>query len=117
MWLTSDKELLVVHGGDSGEINFGAQKSEADVKQYVFLSTLAENRLLNTVHVMPTLRQVFELVSKLCFINLEIKVPYDKSVRQKYERKEVVVAVHALIREFELQDHCFVSSFCPIAMR
>ena len=101
MWLTSDKELLVVHGGDSGEINFCEHKNDLD-KKYVFLTTLAENRLLNSKHVMPTLRQVFELCSRKCFINVEIKVPYENSGWQKYERKEAVIAVHALIKEFDL---------------
>ena len=26
IWLTADNELVVIHGGDSGEINFGACK-------------------------------------------------------------------------------------------
>jgi len=47
VWLTLDNELIVVHGGDSGEINFSSSKGITD-KHYIFECTLAENRAFET---------------------------------------------------------------------
>lgn len=85
-----------MHGGDSGEINYGPQSQ----KEYVFECSLAENRKLEKEHELPTLRQVFELVDKKCFLNIEIKVPYEQAIRDKYDWKRAVSTVHNLIKEF-----------------
>ena len=59
VWLTKDKQLLVVHGGDSGEINFGSHSDEAAMasikERYVFEMTLEDNRKIEPGFVMPTL--------------------------------------------------------------
>jgi glycerophosphoryl diester phosphodiesterase len=66
----------VVHGGDSGDIESG----EGFEKKYIFEHTLEENRQSEFHHVMPTLRQVFELVNGQVFINIEVKSPHDEIV-------------------------------------
>ena len=75
----------MVHGGDSGEINFGACHGgahdhgavETTEKKYVFELTLEENRALEPAFTLPTLREVIELFDKQVFMNIELKVPHD----------------------------------------
>jgi len=44
-------------------------------------------------------------------INIELKVPYDKEVRDKYPWQEAAISVHHLLKETLLGPHCFISSF------
>jgi glycerophosphoryl diester phosphodiesterase len=39
IWLTKDEHLIVVHGGDSGEINF-SHNSSSQTKGFIFEHTL-----------------------------------------------------------------------------
>jgi glycerophosphoryl diester phosphodiesterase len=75
VWLTSDNRLVVIHGGYSGEINFGSFKEAASSPSsdsashssgemaakthYIFDQTLEYNRQIETDFELPTLRQVF----------------------------------------------------------
>lgn len=59
VWLTSDDHLVIVHGGNSGEINFGSTKDVSIQSSYIFECTLEQNRSLETGFVLPTLREVF----------------------------------------------------------
>ena len=66
---------------------------------------------------MPTLRQVIELMDKQVFINIELKVPYDLDIRRKYNWKAAVKHLHMLLIEYNMREHCFVSSFRHEALR
>lgn len=56
MWLTKDEELIVVHGGDSGEINFShCSDTQIQSKNYIFDCTLNENREFEKSFILPTL--------------------------------------------------------------
>ena len=53
----------MVHGGDSGEVNFGTDDdTKLTQKSYIFDLTLEQNRKLETTFVLPTLREVFQLL-------------------------------------------------------
>jgi len=81
VWLTSDNEIVVVHGGYSGEINFRAEAHEQIGSGYVFEHTLLENRMLETQFRLPTLREVLFAANKNVFTFIEMKVPYDPVVK------------------------------------
>jgi hypothetical protein len=69
-----------VHGGDSGEINFGCDVNPeiALIKERnVFELSLEDNRKIEPKFRMPTLDEVIEYVGKRMVINIELKVPYD----------------------------------------
>ena len=117
VWLTKDGELLVVHGGDSGEVNFGDTNTDLTQKSYIFDLTLEQNRKLETEFVLPTLREVFQLLQRKVCINIEVKVPYDASVRAKYDWLRAIQALNSLINSFALNQHSFVSSFNWDALR
>ena len=87
VWLTKDKELVVLHGGDSGELAEGS----------VFGMTLEEVRATESAFVVPTLREVFELIDKRIFINIEMKTPWLKAARNVYNLEEAAKEVHQLI--------------------
>ncbi len=85
MWLTKDEQLIVVHGGDSGEINFShCYDHQTYSKKYIFECTLSENRELEPAFILPTLKDVIDLINKQIFINIEMKVPYDEHARSRY---------------------------------
>jgi len=114
VWLTKDNELVVVHGGDSGEINFASFDENSTVaqgKQYVFELTLDENRSTEPTFVMPTLREVFELAGRRTFLNIEMKVPYLEEPRSRYNVLKATELTHRLIQDYDLADYCFISSF------
>jgi glycerophosphoryl diester phosphodiesterase len=56
------------------------------------------------------------LQKKVC-INIEVKVPYDSSIRAKYDWPHAISTLHSLITEFTLNQHSFVSSFNWDALR
>jgi glycerophosphoryl diester phosphodiesterase len=115
VWLTSDNELVVVHGGYSGEINFGSPASQDSLEplgsQYVFEHTLEENRRLEKEFTLPTLREVFTVTNKNAFVFVELKVPYDPDVKSRYRWKDSAREVFKLLMELEMKEHCFVQSF------
>ena len=77
----------MLHGGDSGEL----------AENYVFNMTLEEIRATETTFVIPTLREVFELIDKRIFINIEMKTPYLEKARNVYNLEEAASEVHNLI--------------------
>lgn len=107
VWLTCDKQLLVLHGGDSGEVHLEDQAELA----YVFELTLAENRAAEPAFVLPTLAEVIAATDKRTFINIEMKTPWNEEVRARYNQTEAAEALHQLLRANDMGDHCFVSSF------
>jgi len=111
VWLTSDNEIVVVHGGYSGEINFGAEAHEQVGSGYVFEHTLLENRMLETQFMLPTLRAVLLAANKNVFTFVELKVPYDPVIKTRYRWKEAAREVFKLLMELEMKEHCFVQSF------
>lgn len=68
--------MVVVHGGDDGEINFGEGKGK-----FIFECSLEENRSFETAFTLPTLQDIFELVQKQMLVNIEIKVPGTESIK------------------------------------
>jgi hypothetical protein len=68
---------VVVHGGCSGEINFGNHSDDKHSERFIFELSLEENRALEPCFELPTLNQVCSLLSKKVFLNIEIKVPYE----------------------------------------
>lgn len=60
---------------------------------------------------MPTLREVFELCGRRTFLNLEMKTPFEEGPRSRYNIEAAAKEVHQLIREFDLSQYCFISSF------
>lgn len=91
VWLTKDEELIVVHGGDSGEINFShCPDTQFQSKNYIFECTLSENREFEKSFILPTLKDVIKLINKEIFINIEMKVPYDEQARSRYNYHRAV---------------------------
>ena len=78
---------MVLHGGDSGELAEGS----------VFGMTLEEVRATESAFVVPTLREVFELIDKRIFINIEMKTPWLEAARNVYNLEEAAKEVHQLI--------------------
>lgn len=78
---------------------------------------MEQNRSLETGFVLPTLREVFDLLNKKVFINIEIKVPDDETDRQRYDWVKAVRVIHQLVQEYQLKDYCFVSSFDYAALK
>lgn len=60
---------------------------------------------------LPTLKEVFDLVGRKLTVNVEIKVPYSSVVKQRYNWQAACQAVFELVREQDLFDFAFVSSF------
>jgi len=108
VWLTKDKELIVVHGGDNGNINFA---TEAELDKYIFDHTLTDNRAYETRFTMPTLCEVFKLVDKKLIVNIEIKVPNCPELKARYNWQGAAKAVVDLVDSMQLQEHVFTSSF------
>ena len=50
-------------------------------------------------------------MSKQTFVNVEFKLPWEKSVRKRYDWRPAVQQVFNLIQEFDLKEHCCISSF------
>lgn len=88
VWMTKDEQIVVVHGGDNGNINFGNGKDK-----YIFESTLEECRSFETRFSLPTLREVFKLFSKRLLVNIEIKVPDLLEVKAVYNWKKTVSTI------------------------
>lgn len=84
----------MVHGGDSGEINFGLQKQIQTSERYIFNCTLAENRALEPSFQLPTLNEVIKLLNRKVFINIELKVPYSEEDRKEYDWRKAVKILH-----------------------
>jgi hypothetical protein len=56
VWLTKDDQLVVVHGGCNGDINFGQNTDDEKFKEwYIFDLTLEENRSIEKSFELPTL--------------------------------------------------------------
>ena len=47
--------------------------------------------------MLPTLREVFLLLGKKVCVNVEVKVPYDETVRAKYDWAFAIKSLHLLI--------------------
>lgn len=103
---------MVVHGGYSGEINFGCTAGDVSIEaRYIFECTLEENRALEKDFVLPTLTEVIQLLGKEVFINIEMKVPIEAEARGLYDWHKAVRVIHSTVVEHQLRDYCFVSSF------
>lgn len=129
VWLTSDNKLVVAHGGDNGELHcnhdyaissgstdtsssHGSISSTSTKKQlYAFNSTLEECRETVQEHCLPTLNQVFDLAGDKMFVNIECKVPYDPEIKKLYNWKLTASKVVDLIKEYDFNEKCYVSSF------
>ncbi|MGG7035026.1 MAG: glycerophosphodiester phosphodiesterase [Flavobacterium sp.] len=66
--LSSDGEIIVFHNNTLD----GMTNGKGNISQYS-LSELKDFRIENK-HQIPTLKEVFDLVDKKCFINIELKV-------------------------------------------
>jgi len=114
VWLTSDKELVVAHGGYSGEINFGIHADEDNfhtAPNYIFETTLAANREIETNFILPTLEEVICATNKRAFLNIEIKCPENQEIFDKYDMKHAVRKVFEAIQAANMNEYCVVSSF------
>lgn len=60
---------------------------------------------------IPTLESVIQLVNKQLFINIEVKAPYSKEIKDKYNYRKTIEMVHELVASYSLKDHCLISSF------
>jgi hypothetical protein len=88
--------------GDMIDFNFGDKNTDFTQKSYIFDLTLEQNRKLETEFVLPTLREVFQLLQRKVCINIEVKVPYDASVRAKYDWLRAIQTLNSLINSFAL---------------
>ena len=116
VWLTKDKELIVLHGGDSGEINFGSLGADdtlmSSIKEkYVYELSLEDNRKLEPKFVMPTLEEVIAFIDKRALINIELKVPHLEESRINYSWPEAAKSVYKLLQKTDMGPNCFISSF------
>ncbi len=102
VWLTKDKELVIVHGGNyTGEIK-KFYNHQGSVKNLTW-DQLSKFRTKIDNLKMPKLRQVFDLAKKnKLFINLEIKDP---------RVNETFPYIIKLIEEYDFFDKISLSSF------
>ena len=58
-------------------------------------------------------QDVFNLTkdSKKVLMNLEIKIPYDKSIKSLYRWQKTVQLLHDLIQDNDLAEFCMAQSF------
>lgn len=111
IWLTTDNHLVVVHGGDRGEINFGSHAEDETSTRFIFEHTLAENVQYEKEFTLPTLRDVLANTNKNVFIYVEMKVPFCPDLKSRYRWREAAKETFRLLMEFEMKEHCFVQSF------
>lgn len=115
--LSADGHLMVVHDETIDRTTNG--------KGLVSQFTLRELKLftINDTHTIPTLEEVFELVNKDCFINIELK-NYETaekvvSIIEKYVSKKHWQFHHFLVSSFDwnaLQQVRFLNSKIPLGV-
>jgi glycerophosphoryl diester phosphodiesterase len=47
------------------------------------------------------------------YINIEVKTPYSKEIKTRYDYKNTISMIYELIRKYEIGAQCCVSSFDP----
>ena len=113
MWLTKDEQLVIIHGGDDGELPLALDDKEAGTK-YIFDYTLAElqehhQRTKYYLHapsrrdaksLLPTVDELFDFAldcEHQMLLLVEIKSPADPAVRARYNLMLCVEKLHELI--------------------
>lgn len=108
VWLTRDGVPVVLHGGVDGQVEEYTQENKC-IFEYNFIEIQSFD--VGEGERVPTLDQVFELVKRQIFINIEIKTPYTEIIRKKYDYKSSLNKVYSMIRHYGMQRTCCISSF------
>lgn len=111
IWLTTDDELVVFHGGECGEFYDESSNPAGLGTKRAFDSTLEEVRASESKHRMPTLGEVFELAGDRMFVNIEVKCPYNPDVKKLYNWRRTAAVLFDLIKKYDYNENCYVSSF------
>eukprot|EP00347_Sterkiella_histriomuscorum_P002298 403368694 len=117
VWLTKDGHLIVIHGGDNGELNHHFELPQIE---YIFDKTLEEMLILDAghTHQVPTLTSVIDLIASQnqtkrgsLIMNIEVKAPHNRDIKVNYDYIRSIQKVYEAIRSFQAENHCMVSSF------
>ena len=128
IWLTADDQLVIIHGGDNGEMPAPLDLDQNTCNQlnqeYIFEQTYSDlqSKFVKTKYfvnspqdddsLVPTVEQLLEFLkgSPMC-MNIEIKVPYDKDIKSKYRWRTCVQKLYELILKHSMQEFSIVQSF------
>ncbi|CDW84767.1 glycerophosphoryl diester phosphodiesterase [Stylonychia lemnae] len=110
VWMTRDNHLIIIHGGDNGELNHHFDLPQIE---YIFEKSYEEMQGYDVGdgYRVPTLAQVFDLINKQMLVNIEVKAPHEDEVKAKYDFKKCISQVYELIKNYDAFTHYTVSSF------
>lgn len=120
VWLTKDEQLVIIHGGDNGELP-QALGDEEQKPKYIFDYTLSELQehhqrtkyfleapsKRDAKSLLPTLDELFDMAAECehqMLLLVEIKSPADTAVRARYNLGLCVEKLHELIYDKQVQD-------------
>ncbi len=102
--LTADRHPIIIHDAS-------VERTTNGVGQVAALTSNQINELLiDAVHRVPTLNQVFEEFGEQLLYNIELKTTI-------FGDPDLVAAVSACILEHNIRERVLISSFNPIAVR
>mmetsp|Transcript_2018 Transcript_2018/g.2110 ORF Transcript_2018/g.2110 Transcript_2018/m.2110 type:complete len:245 (+) Transcript_2018:32-766(+) len=107
IWLTSDDDIVIIHGGLDGELVVGQSGD------YIFDHTVEELQevQLGEGQTIPTFRELLDLNKKTLFLDIEIKIPTNLDLKTKYRMEKLVDQLLKLVEEYDLADRSMISSF------
>lgn len=109
VWLSADGHLLVMHGGEDGNL-----KDYGMPEEYIFLKTLEELRQLDAGNgeKIPLLSELFELIKPTpIFVNIELKGPRTPALAAIYDYHLAAKSVLECVKTHKMHDRFLVSSF------
>ena len=94
VWLTSDNELAVIHGGPEGEILEGEDGAGVPDSGYIYTSTYAQIKELD--EATCKLEEVFDMYAGTS-VEIDIEVKTDVTEGYQYRKDQVMEKILELI--------------------
>ncbi len=102
--LTRDNKLVVIH--DFNTFKMSGLNYEVSETDY----SVIENLKIGNNERIPLLHEVFDLLGKRVFYDIEVK-------SRGKNRNKLVKILLDLIKKYNLESHCMVSSFDPLLLK
>ena len=109
--MSKDNELVVLHGGDDGELNHYGLNNE-----YIFNWT--KEQLQTRIDIgegqrIPTLQSVIDLCQNCpkMLLNIELKGPWSEEVKNQYDHTMAARKTIDMINENDIANKVMISSF------